>query len=96
MLPAVRDARGEIGRAIRIHQNLLLRPDLPAALRHEAQVGLALDFRRGAREASSRGPISLAVRGRAGSSVSDIVAAHIEIFSPTNTSICARQLVPGP
>jgi lipopolysaccharide biosynthesis regulator YciM len=40
-------ARGEVGRAIRIHQNLLLRPDLPAALRHEAQLGLALDFRSG-------------------------------------------------
>jgi lipopolysaccharide biosynthesis regulator YciM len=38
-------ARGEIGRAIRIHQNLMLRADLPAGLLREAQVGLALDFR---------------------------------------------------
>ena len=40
-------ARGEVGRAIRIHQNLLMRPDLPDALRREAQLGLALDFRSG-------------------------------------------------
>jgi lipopolysaccharide biosynthesis regulator YciM len=40
-------ARGEMGRAIRIHQNLLQRPDLPDAVRREAQLGLALDFRAG-------------------------------------------------
>ncbi|MFQ5513131.1 MAG: tetratricopeptide repeat protein [Myxococcota bacterium] len=40
-------ARGEIGRAIQIHQNLLLRTDLDEALRHEALLGLALDFREG-------------------------------------------------
>jgi hypothetical protein len=28
--------------------------------------------------------------------VSDIIAANIEIFSPTSTSICTRQPVPGP
>ena len=39
--------RGDIGRAIQIHQNLLLRPDLPEALRKEALLGLALDFRVG-------------------------------------------------
>jgi len=38
-------ARGEIGRAIRIHQNLLLRTDLPSSFLHEARLGLALDFR---------------------------------------------------
>ena len=38
-------ARGELGRAIRIHQNLLMRTDLPAALLREAQLGLAFDFR---------------------------------------------------
>jgi lipopolysaccharide biosynthesis regulator YciM len=40
-------ARGEIGRAIQIHQNLLLRPDLPDSLRREALLALALDFRAG-------------------------------------------------
>jgi lipopolysaccharide biosynthesis regulator YciM len=40
-------ARGEVGRAIRIHQNLMMRADLPPGLRHEAQLGLALDFRSG-------------------------------------------------
>ncbi len=39
--------RGEIGRAIRLHQNLLLRPDLDAEDRFEALLGLATDFRQG-------------------------------------------------
>jgi hypothetical protein len=28
--------------------------------------------------------------------VNDILAANIEIFSPTSTSTCTRQPVPGP
>jgi hypothetical protein len=28
--------------------------------------------------------------------VADIVAANQEIFSPTSTSVCPRQPVPGP
>ncbi len=40
-------ARGDLGRAIQIHQNLLLRQDLPADVRREALLGLALDFRTG-------------------------------------------------
>ncbi len=40
-------ARGEIGRAIQIHQNVLLRPDLDEEVRREALLGLALDFRAG-------------------------------------------------
>jgi len=39
--------RGEIGRAIRIHQNLLLRSDLGAEHRERALRGLARDFRKG-------------------------------------------------
>ncbi len=39
--------RGEIGRAIRVHQNLLLRKDLPPGERLDALRGLAGDFRRG-------------------------------------------------
>jgi lipopolysaccharide biosynthesis regulator YciM len=39
--------RGEVGRAIRIHQNLLLRGDLAPAHREQALRGLARDFRRG-------------------------------------------------
>jgi lipopolysaccharide biosynthesis regulator YciM len=38
---------GDIGRAIQIHQNLLLRPELPEDLKREALLGLALDFRVG-------------------------------------------------
>jgi lipopolysaccharide biosynthesis regulator YciM len=40
-------ARGEIGRAIQIHQNLLLQPDLPREQRRDALLGLAQDFRIG-------------------------------------------------
>jgi lipopolysaccharide biosynthesis regulator YciM len=40
-------ARGEIGRAIRIHQNLLLRGDLAEERREEALAGLAGDFQQG-------------------------------------------------
>jgi lipopolysaccharide biosynthesis regulator YciM len=40
-------ARGEIGRAIQIHQNLLLKPDLPEDRHREMLLGLALDFRAG-------------------------------------------------
>jgi len=40
-------ARGEIGRAIRVHQNLLLREDLRKELRSMALAELAADFRKG-------------------------------------------------
>ena len=53
-------ARGDVGRAIQIHQNLLLRPDLPTQVRVEALLGLALDFRSGGflkRAASSFGEL---------------------------------------
>ncbi len=46
-LGALYRTRGEIGRAIRIHQNLLLRTDLSAAARDAALSGLAMDFQRG-------------------------------------------------
>ncbi len=39
--------RGETGRAIRVHQNLLLRTDLKPRDRDEALLGLAGDFRQG-------------------------------------------------
>ncbi len=39
--------RGEVGRCIRIHQNLLLRPDLDEEHRVESLLGLANDFRQG-------------------------------------------------
>lgn len=39
--------RGEIGRAIRVHQNLLLRPDLEPGHRVVALADLAADFRQG-------------------------------------------------
>lgn len=46
-LAALYRNRGEIGRAIRIHQNLLLRADLPVEVRNQALAGLAADFQRG-------------------------------------------------
>ncbi len=39
--------KGEFGRAVRIHQNLLVRPDLPQALHMQAQLALAQDFQSG-------------------------------------------------
>ena len=46
-LGALYRRRGEISRAIRIHQNLLLRSDLSQEHRERALRGLARDFRRG-------------------------------------------------
>lgn len=40
-------SRGEIGRAVRIHQNLLARPDLPKEIHLQAHVALAIDFQTG-------------------------------------------------
>jgi len=40
-------SRGEIGRAVRIHQNLLARPDLPQSMHLQAHVALAIDFQTG-------------------------------------------------
>lgn len=40
-------ARGEVGRAIQIHQSLLLQPELSEDLRVESLLSLALDFRAG-------------------------------------------------
>jgi len=39
--------KGEFGRAVRIHQNLLARPSLPANLHMEAQFALGMDFQAG-------------------------------------------------
>ncbi|MFQ5355248.1 MAG: heat-shock protein, partial [Mariprofundaceae bacterium] len=40
-------AKGEIGRAVRIHQNLLARPDLPKNLHIQACLALGLDYQAG-------------------------------------------------
>lgn len=40
-------SKGEIGRAVRIHQNLLARPDLPKSMHLQAHLALALDFQTG-------------------------------------------------
>jgi len=40
-------AKGEYGRAVRIHQNLLARPDLPAHMRVQSMFALARDFHAG-------------------------------------------------
>ncbi len=39
--------KGEFGRAVRIHQNLLARPGLPKELHMQAQMALAMDFQAG-------------------------------------------------
>lgn len=38
--------RGEVGRAIRVHQNLLARPSIEASQRHRVQMELAIDYLR--------------------------------------------------
>ena len=40
-------AKGEFGRAVRIHQNLLARPDLPKSMHLQANLALATDFQMG-------------------------------------------------
>lgn len=40
-------AKGEIGRAVRIHQNILARPDVPRSLHLQAHLALARDFQTG-------------------------------------------------
>ncbi|GAV19771.1 lipopolysaccharide assembly protein B [Mariprofundus micogutta] len=40
-------SKGEIGRAVRIHQNLLARPDLPKSMHLQAHLALAIDFQTG-------------------------------------------------
>ncbi len=40
-------AKGEIGRAVRIHQNLLARPDLPDSMYLQTHLALATDFQTG-------------------------------------------------
>lgn len=40
-------AKGEIGRAVRIHQNILARPDVPSELHLQAHIALGKDFQTG-------------------------------------------------
>jgi lipopolysaccharide biosynthesis regulator YciM len=79
--------RGEIGRAIRIHQNLLLRSDLAPEHRERALRGLARDFRKGGflqraisafeelRDRRPRDPEALAALARLRADVRDFDAA---------------------
>ena len=79
--------RGEVGRAIRIHQNLLLRSDLGAEHRERALRGLARDFRKGGflqraisafeelRDRRPRDPEALAALARLRADVRDFDAA---------------------
>jgi lipopolysaccharide biosynthesis regulator YciM len=79
--------RGEIGRAIRIHQNLLLRSDLSPEHRERALRGLARDFRKGGflqraisayeelRDRRPRDPEALAALARLRADVRDFDAA---------------------
>jgi lipopolysaccharide assembly protein B len=79
--------RGEIGRAIRIHQNLLLRGDLSPDHRERALRGLARDFKKGGflqraisafeelRDRRPRDPEALAALARLRADVRDFDAA---------------------
>ncbi len=76
--------RGEIGRAIRIHQNLLLRPGLAAPSRVRALRGLALDFQRGGflrrAHAAWRDYLRLRPRDREGLAALARIAADLHEF----------------
>jgi lipopolysaccharide biosynthesis regulator YciM len=87
VLGALYRRRGEIGRAIRIHQNLLLRSDLAPEHRERALRGLARDFRKGGflqraisayeelRDRRPRDPEALANLARLRADVRDFAAA---------------------
>jgi len=76
--------RGEMGRAIHLHQNLLLRRDLAEHVRREALVGLADDFRAGGflRRAIAAYEEVLAEQPRHAGALRALVALLVEAREP--------------
>lgn len=98
--------RGEVGRAIRIHQNLLLRNDLAPGHRERALRGLARDFRKGGflqraisafeelRDRRPRDPEALAALARLRADVRDFdaaFAAHHRLVRATRQDGSAQE-----
>jgi lipopolysaccharide biosynthesis regulator YciM len=86
--------RGEVGRAIRVHQNLLLRPDLGEPERCLALRGLAEDFRCGGflGQASDAYEELLALQPRDPDALRALVRLHREARRPGRALELARRL----
>jgi lipopolysaccharide biosynthesis regulator YciM len=86
--------RGEVGRAIRVHQNLLLRSDLDDAQRGLALRGLAEDFRMGGfvGRASETYEQVLAKRPKDPAALRALVRLHREARRPEQALALARRL----
>jgi len=87
--------RGEIGRAIHLHQNLLLRRDLDTDLRFQALVGLADDFREGGflRRAIAAYEEVLAHQPRHARALHALVRLLVDAREPLRAIPLARRLV---
>ena len=86
--------RGEIGRAIHLHQNLLLRRDLDAGVRFQALVGLADDFREGGflRRAIAAYEEVLAHQPRHARALRALVRLLVDVREPRRAIPLARRL----
>ncbi len=87
--------RGEIGRAIHLHQNLLLRRDLDADVRFQALLGLADDFREGGflRRAIAAYEEVLAHQPRHARALHALVRLLVDAREPMRAIPLARRLV---
>jgi len=87
--------RGEIGRAIHLHQNLLLRRDLDTDVRFHALVGLADDFREGGflRRAIAAYEEVLAHQPRHARALHALVGLLVDAREPLRAIPLARRLV---
>jgi len=87
--------RGEIGRAIHLHQNLLLRRDLDTDVQFQAIVGLADDFREGGflRRAIAAYEEVLAHQPRHARALHALVRLLVDAREPLRAIPLARRLV---
>lgn len=87
-------SRGEIGRAIRMHQNLLLRRELDAETRDEALLGLAADFQKGGflQRAIAAYEELLERRPRERSALRALVRLHADVRAHDRAIELARRL----
>lgn len=87
--------RGEIGRAIHLHQNLLLRRDLDPEARYQALLGLAEDFQEGGflRRAIAAFEEVLARRPREARALRALTRLFVNAREPRRAVPLARRLV---
>lgn len=86
--------RGELDRALRVHQNLLMRADLDAAQRRAAQIGLGEDYRQGGflERAAEAFEAVLAERPRDVAALRALVQIHREAGRPERALALAERL----